>query len=111
MQSALDRISFIIGEEASDMIVEGEVKIKPKQLVDFAGKSTTAIKTIWPLLAEGLPYTDAIKTTGGAILNLSWRRAFPTRRNQGGPSWPRLFNPMYRPSRPIFSNCALISPR
>jgi hypothetical protein len=71
VQSALDRISFIIGEEASDMIVEGEVKIKPKQLVDFAGKSTTAIKTIWPLLAEGLPYTDAIKTTGGAILNLS----------------------------------------
>jgi ParB-like nuclease domain len=71
IRKALDRIRSVMGEEARDLIVDGEVEITPSQLVAFAGQATTAIKTIWPLLAEGLPYTDAIKTTGGAILNLS----------------------------------------
>jgi hypothetical protein len=71
IEQAVNRISFVIGAEARDMIIEGEVKIKPKQLVDFAGKSTTAIKTIWPLMLEGISYKDACKSTGGAILNLS----------------------------------------
>jgi len=70
-EMALSQISSIIGEEARGLIESGEVQLKPKQLVSFANQPPATMKAIWPLLDQGIPYTDAIKSTGGAVLTLS----------------------------------------
>jgi ParB-like chromosome segregation protein Spo0J len=70
-ETALGQISSIIGEEARGLIESDQVRLKPKQLVSFANQPPATMKAIWPLLAQGIPYTDAIKSTGGAVLTLS----------------------------------------
>jgi hypothetical protein len=71
--AVLSRIEQNLGLEARASFEGGEIKLKPSELKEFSHQSKKWMEQIYPLLAEGIPYKEAVQENGGKVITLSSR--------------------------------------
>jgi hypothetical protein len=69
--AVLTRIANHLGLEARQTFEKGEINLKPAELKEFSHQPKKIMEQIYPLLAEGAIYKEALKEIGGKLIVLS----------------------------------------
>lgn len=69
--AVLTRIANHLGLEARQTFEKGEINLKPAELKEFSHQPKKIMEQIYPLLAEGATYQEALKEIGGKLIVLS----------------------------------------
>lgn len=71
--AALTRIANDLGIDARNDFEKGEILLTPKELKEFSQQPKKDKERIYPLLVEGMSYSEAIQEHGGKLIFLSSR--------------------------------------